>query len=378
MANVSMARWLCAVGVLGGLLTATPLQAQQNDNLVEVTVAGIGLTREEAVNDALRKAVEEGAGAFISSQSDMQDFMLVRDTVLVRSAGFVHSREVLEAVEDPIEGSWEVTVKVVVSIQGVEDTWAVVKNLLDQMGRPVVMVAITETIDGQAQADSTVQTRIEGLLLESGFRLVNKEQLSEIERRDIEAAVLENKPEVIQAIAQRFGAQVFITGSTAAARGSGAPAYGVDLKRYGADGDLKCYRSDTAELLSSRNGRTFGVDRTVRLAAKKAVEQLGDEVAPIILRDILGFWQDALQGRGAAKLIVEGVDYDQAMDIEDALAEIEDITSVDTSFNEPLVEYQLESAIPAERLARIIRQEVDGLRITSVSQNVIKATVEDD
>ena len=64
------------------------------DNLVTVEVTGVGMSEAEAVNDALRKAVEEGAGTFIYSHSETEDFALVRDTVLARSAGFVQSKEV--------------------------------------------------------------------------------------------------------------------------------------------------------------------------------------------------------------------------------------------------------------------------------------------
>ena len=344
------------------------------DNLVTVEVTGVGMSEAEAVNDALRKAVEEGAGTFIYSHSETEDFALVRDTVLARSAGFVQSKEVLSSVEQ-IDGSWEVRVRAVVSVRGIEDTWGVVQNLLTQMGRPKIMVAITEEIDGDVQADSTVQTRIEALLLESGFTLVNRDQLEAIDQRNIAAAVAANNPAAIQAIAQRYGAQLFITGSTSAALGERTMAYGaVQINRYGADGDIKCYRSDTAELLSSRNGRIQAVDEVARLAAKKALSLLGEALGPVIQQDILYFWQDALQGRGGAQLIVQGLSFTDAMDVEEALSAIEEIESVNMQFNATIAEFELTSAIPAKSLARILaRQLADMLEITSTSQNVIKA-----
>ena len=57
-----------------------------SDNLVEVTVSGQGTSKEEALRDAQRKAVEAGAGTFIYSRSETKDFMLVKDTVLARAA----------------------------------------------------------------------------------------------------------------------------------------------------------------------------------------------------------------------------------------------------------------------------------------------------
>ena len=379
-----LAMWVALACVLFPMarILAAPGDADGTDadtELVTVDVTGIGMTEAEAVNDALRKAVEEGAGTFIYSQSEVEDFALVRDTVLARAAGFVHSHEVLTS-EEQIDGSWEVRIQAVVSVQGIEDTWGVVQNLLTQMGRPKIMVAITESIDGEDQTDSTVQTRIESLLLESGFRLVNRDQLEAIEQQDVAAAVAANNPAAIQAIAQRYGAQLFITGSTTAALGEqNRPYDAVQINRYGADGDIKCYRSDTAELMSSRNGRIEAVDRVARLAAKKALEQLGEDLGPVVQQDILYYWQDTLQGRGGARLLVEGLDFTQAMDLEEALLAVEEIESVDMEFNDTIAEYELTSAMPAKKLARTLARELkDTLEVTNVSQNVIKATFKGD
>lgn len=58
---------------------------KKGENLVEVTVTGQGTNKDDAVRDAQRKAVENGAGTFIYSQSQTKDFALVKDTILARS-----------------------------------------------------------------------------------------------------------------------------------------------------------------------------------------------------------------------------------------------------------------------------------------------------
>ena len=104
-------------------------------NLVEVTVTGAGTSKEEAIHDAMRKAVERGAGTFIYSQSKTRDFVLVKDTVLARSAGFIQSHKVLSSKQQE-DGTWEVKIKAIVSVKGIVDTWGAVTTLLKQMGRP--------------------------------------------------------------------------------------------------------------------------------------------------------------------------------------------------------------------------------------------------
>src|SRR5690554_5961488 len=54
-----------------------------------VTITGKGDSRDSAVQDALRNAVERGAGQFIHSQSETNNYQIVLDKVLSKSAGFV-------------------------------------------------------------------------------------------------------------------------------------------------------------------------------------------------------------------------------------------------------------------------------------------------
>jgi hypothetical protein len=224
--------WLVLTVLVCGALAASSalgqdvIKKEKGENLVEVTVTAAGTDKDDAVRQALRKAVETGAGTYISSQSEVKDFVLVRDTVLARSAGFVQSYKVLSTRTLP-DDTVEVKLVAVVSIQGIEDMWGVVTTLLKQMGRPKIMVFIREKIGQDVQDDSTVQTRIENLLLKSGFALVDKEQLKEIDKKDLQAAAAEDSPARLQAVAKRFGAQLFISGTANANAGPQRNVNGV-------------------------------------------------------------------------------------------------------------------------------------------------------
>lgn len=366
---------LLAVCVAGAstLWAADDEVRKVGDNLVEVTVLGAGMDKKAAVDDAMRKAVERGAGTFIHSQSEVSDFVLVQDTVLAKSAGFIQSHEILsqKEVED---GTWEVKLKAVVSIQGVEDMWGTVKTLLQRMGRPKIMVFISEKIDGQVQEDSTVQTRVENLLLKSGFLLVNRKQISAIQAKELEAAVAEDNPAKLQAVAKDFGAQLFISGSTTAASGGSRETYGVTMHRYTADGDIKCYRSDTGQLLASQNATSYMPDKdSARNAAKRAIASLGDKLAPAVQMDILNFWSEVLQGRGELILEVQGVSFKDYAQLKKQLATIDGVKDVNAQFSNTIAKCSIQSDVSAETLAERIMEHVEGIEITDVSQNVIKA-----
>ncbi len=344
-----------------------------DENLVRVTVTVEGADKDEAVRLGLRKAVETGAGTFIHSQSEVRDFVLVRDTVLARAAGFVQSHEILATRTTP-DGMVEIKLVAVVSIQGIEDMWGVVTNMLQQMGRPKIMVFVRERIGDDVQDDSTVQTRIENLLLASGFLLVNKEQLKEIDKKDLQAAVAEDSPARVQAIAKRFGAQLFITGSANSTAGPRKNVGGVELFPYQSEANIRCYRSDTAQLLSSIPGQpTRGVDRVWRSAASKALDAQAKQIAPQVQADILRFWQDVLSGRGEVQLMVEGVTFKQYTSLKKQLEAVKEISQVNGRFHNQVAELSLQAQLTAEVLAEKLVEAVGQLEITDVSQNVIKA-----
>jgi len=346
---------------------------KRGPNLVEVTVLGQGLDEEEAVRDGLRKAVERAAGTFIYSHSKAEDFALVKDTILTRSAGFVHSRKVVSK-NKTLDGVWEVKLKVVVSVKGVEDMWGVVTNLLKEMGRPKVMVFIRERIRGRRVELSTVQTRIEALLLKSGFKLVDKKQIRAIDDKDLVAAMDSDNTARFQAIAKRFGAQLFITGTANATPGVTKSIGGVIFHTYEAEANVRCYRSDTGQMLSAIPGAaTRGVQRVWRSAAKQALDQQAKRVAPRVRMDILRFWQDALAGRGEVKLLIDGVSFKQYMQLKRDLKKIKEVKDVTAKYHNKQAECSLQSSLRAEPLAEKIAEAFKNLEITDVSQNVIKA-----
>ena len=360
----------CLVAPAGG-------QVRKIDaNLVEVTVTGAGLSQAEAISDAKRRAVEKGAGAYIYSQSKTRDYVLIKDTILIRSAGFVQKFTIVGTPKKTEDGAIELRARVVVSIKGIVDMWGVVTNLLAEMGRPKIMVAINEQVDNLPQEQSILQTSIEGLLLKSGFLLVNRKQIKAIDRKNMQAAIAANKPDVIQAIAKQYGAQLFVTGTSNATSGGRWFYAGVRFFRYGADGNVTCFRSDTAQVLSSRKGTAQQSDRaTPKIAAVKALRICGNKIAPRIRADILRFWMDVFEGRGEVQLVVEKIKASAYFKLKKTLKGIKGVEQVNGKFASNVATISIQYNSTAERLAELLAAQFENvIEISDISQNVIKAT----
>ncbi|HNX26664.1 MAG TPA: hypothetical protein PKK48_04580 [Phycisphaerae bacterium] len=361
--------------VCAATVSAFAQQRQMTQESV-VKVYGSGETQEEAIRDGLRKAVES-VFVKVYSQSQTQDFALVRDTILTRAAGLVKEYKVLTA-QTAADGVVTLELKVTVSDGRLDDLWGQVTTLLRQMGRPKIMVCIVEKVDGKAQELSTLQTGLEQALLRNGFQLVDREQPKAIDKKDLEAAVAENSPTAVQSIAKRFGAQIFITGTASSDRAGKRMLYGRDFYEYQADSRVRVFRSDTAQLLASVVGSTpdasKGLQPSPNAAAAQALQRQAENVARKVTMDVLRFWTDVLTGRGEIKLSVTGIaDYREYVKIKNALQGIEGVSQVNATFHNGNADVSLESSLSAEMLAEKMATAMNALKITDVSQNTIKA-----
>ena len=87
----------------------------QNDKTVTLTVSAQGQTISEAKQNALRDAIEQAFGTFISSNTEILNDELVKDEIVSVSNGNIQDYEVISEVELP-NGSYATTLKATVSV----------------------------------------------------------------------------------------------------------------------------------------------------------------------------------------------------------------------------------------------------------------------
>ena len=126
------------------LCFSLPLLAQQTTQTVlSKGVAGIfsndiGLARDQAIDDALRKAVEQTLGTFVQSSTLVENNLLVEDNILSWSNGYVRNHKVVNEGRAEAE-TYEVTVQADVELANLKNDWDGLQNLLNKMGNPRVM-----------------------------------------------------------------------------------------------------------------------------------------------------------------------------------------------------------------------------------------------
>lgn len=83
---------------------------------VELIVTGEGETKDDATKTALRSAIEQAFGTFVSSNTNILNDELVKDEIVTVSSGNVKKYSILS--ENEANGKWNVTVHTTISIGG--------------------------------------------------------------------------------------------------------------------------------------------------------------------------------------------------------------------------------------------------------------------
>ena len=97
------------------ILLRQPTYAQLN-NVVEVTTNGEGITMEHAVHVALRNAIEQSFGVFISSRTEILNDKLVKDELVALTNWNIQKYEVMSSLYQEDRKMYFVTVSSFVSL----------------------------------------------------------------------------------------------------------------------------------------------------------------------------------------------------------------------------------------------------------------------
>ena len=331
---------------------------------LDETVTGEGLTEEAACRDAMRKALERGAGNEMSSRSHVENAVLIRDVIFARADGIISEHEVLETGERS-DGTKFCKIRATVSQSAVATAWGEVQNLLSQIGQPGVMVYVRERVDGREQDSSIAESEIERRFLEAGFKIYAREQMDAIARKELNDAMETGNLNKAHDLAKRFATDVFITGSADATAAGTRILAGQEVAMYNADGVIKMYYTDTGELLASQpltncRGGVRSAFADARQGAKKAMENCAKELAEACYQTVLRAWATRISAGHLLMLEVEGISFANAVKLERKLEAIgpDRIRDVARSFGKGIARYTIRTTLTAADLAEyFVRDE---------------------
>ncbi len=277
---------------LGGEIVLT-------EGVAAIYGGNIAAARDRAIDDALRKAVEETVGTLVSSETFTENYKVIHDRIIGQTAGYIERYKVLS---ETVEGNLlRVRVQAEVGRANLMNDLRALGLLQVLKEKPKVMVLIDEKVGGLygttawenvGQAESTIIEK----LLAAGFNVVDPQTVRANITRDKALRMLEGDAKAAAAEGLKYGAQVVIMGK-AFSKNAGGRLYGTRMQSIQATVQARVIRTDTAQILSARSatGTKVHVDELQggALAIKEASEKLADQ----LMQDIINKWRSEVYGR---------------------------------------------------------------------------------
>ncbi|MEA3329069.1 MAG: hypothetical protein U9Q08_05050 [Candidatus Omnitrophota bacterium] len=363
-----------AILLLGVLLSSAGTvlaQIEQKEMIGEGMAAGSSLiSREEALNRALRDAIEKGVGVLIDSETIVQNFQLLDDKVYSQVKGYVKSYEI--AGDNQGEGGiYRIKVKAVVALGALRKSIKGLNIVLEKKGRPRVMAVFSESIDGLEQPGAVVQTEMEKAFLENNFPLIDRAQMEMVKSRD--AALSYADPSKAAALGRRYGAEVVIVGQAASDLMDTSKPYGVSVYAYQAQVSARVIKVDTAGLMVSESVESVQRGGGRIPTAKKSLKDAGRKLSDLVMKQIVEKWRSEVYNLTSIQLICENATFDKLNLLKAGLRNLGAVESVsERSFVNQIGIIDLQMAGDANMLAAKLREFTDPLvDITGKTQNRI-------
>ncbi|MBA3037444.1 MAG: hypothetical protein FP814_13260 [Desulfobacterium sp.] len=265
------------------------------------------ISREDAIRQAQRSAVEEAVGIFIQSQTEVENFELKKDKIFSRTQGYITRFSVLK--ESKLGDLFKIIIKATVSLDKIKDDLIAMKILLASMEHPKLMVLIEEDYTSMDNLGMGIAaTEMASLLGEKGFELVDKSQVDAIMNNNQARQALAGNAKAAKALGLKFGAQYVVVGKVVA-QDAGEAYPGSGLKSIQASLQLKVIQTQTGLILGSvvKTGVSAhispltGATNAIQMCTQKAVNEY-------LVNAITNSFQDYLNNGTPLKLHITGVD----------------------------------------------------------------------
>ncbi len=306
--------------VLVGLMASAKAEvssAQRVSAVGQAAVIGndVANARDKAVDDALRKAVEQSVGTMISSETVTQNFQLLSDKIYSKARGYVRNYKITSEKQD--QGVYIVGVDAEVSQGNLKNDVDGITHILRAKNMPRMLIMIAEQNIGQGDANfwwgnKTFSTNLDAAentfmdhWMKKGVRFVDRQAL--MGKISAGPAVTSAEPtnDAIKEFAGKSGAEVVIVGKAVAT--DVGTIMGTQMHSARANISLRALSLDTGRILATatRSEAVGHVDPQTggTLALKKAAEKSADE----LLEKILAQWESEVSGPATVHLNITNV-----------------------------------------------------------------------
>ena len=264
---------------------------------------------DDALRDAKKKAIEQGVGAVLASETEVENFQVVSDRILKKSKGSIQSYRILRegAVDNGI--NYEVVISAVVDDDLLNQSMESFRIMQQLTGRKTVMVIYNPTVQGELPLNpengNDFQLIKEGLtvlrkaFLKRKFEVIDSEaSLAMIKATEAMSEDNEGEfNEVVSEMANKYGAQYYVTFTVMASNKEGG------TRRVAKSIiNAKLFNVGSARLINQVSGKgrkkykksTSGMDvfENMMIAINQASKQVKDKLVNSLIERLYEYAED--------------------------------------------------------------------------------------
>lgn len=327
---------------------------------------------EQAKQDALRRAVEEACGAFITGQTKTKNYAAVYDKAMSLAVGYVTEFEVRERRVEAGVSYCKITAKV--STAAFEQEWARLLHTIDREGNPRCVVVVVEDNDPDdrtpPKTGGVVQSVLENFFLKKGVQLMDRSGSDEARARDMGLAAINDDVNKLAAMAAAFKADVVVRGVAEAKRAGTSELGGRVVNKYSATINVRAYHADSAQMLMS-NTYTATLLTTQQNAGDEAFKKCAEDNAGRILQDIGEAWRQRQNVRRISQVTLENCSREDFKAFETALRKVDGVQDVRLKeLVNNVCQVEVDWSYDLERLIR----RIEDLKVAGASYVVTEQT----
>jgi hypothetical protein len=320
-----------AVCLIAMLFAITPVMALQK-GAREVIATGEGLienknipaARHRAIEEALRRSVEQELGLLISSETIVKNYRTLEDKIFSKSQGYVLKYSILS--EHALGNRYRVSIRALVSLESIKNDLMAFGILKQQMHNPRLMIVVG-TRSGQVDAAArSVRIQLEKTLAEKHFDLVDP-AASERLHNNTKMLLDVTKDTVIAAkMGLDYHAEVVLTGIVDSEH---TPKSDISHDKARTTLTLRVIDASTAKILASTEESATGVASRGDEALSRAGVKASERAAIYASNEVQKWWNELKNTGTPYRITLKGVNrYPDAVLFEDTVQSIDNVVSL--------------------------------------------------
>jgi len=279
--------------------------------LANETATGEGPSKEQAVVSAKRRAVEQGLGAYIKSETTVIDSQLVADKILSHSAGYVTGYKIIG--ETKTDDGFSVTIDAKVDYKLLSDDATALAILNRSMGHPRFLVAFSKKGEGtkvfrDMDFIDEIYNGIVESLTDKQFRVVDRPSAQKFAQQVAATHGIDVDLNEAAAFGLQYHAEYTLLYSVGGEIKEGAVNTSVKLR-------IKTQLIDNtrSQVVASKMVEQSANGRSLETALETAARDGGKKVVNPIVDVLEKNWMDAQQNGQLYTVVIEGVDDPEAI-----------------------------------------------------------------